>query len=617
MSHYFCDLSKDPMTMDCTVCLPCIQKGCYPKSRCKVLPHWNFPVAAVKVEMSIQHVSQITSRSFRTKVSIDQIVVVPDFQYGYVQRYSQNVLASLTAGNSEAKFNWPTSLLAETEKARWKPILAEVGNALSLTSVEMFDDKDRPMEAELKSAFFKTYAFDFQPSVVKLPGRRKLAAYGLWAGEMSVGWLDNVTVHWEASSYLSMPMVMDVRKFPFDHQELSIVIELPFAPGDYHFLTGMAYPDIEFVPASGGSSVNAWISESAMASWPGEWQVHSVTPVKEKIDRKMRCILKVDVVRRPGFMFVRYFVPLWMLAVSSLTAFFVAPAQAMPRFAATYIAFLSLQGFRTYSQGLVPDGSVVAWIDACNFHSLAFSICCILANTATQVISQRYSSYVAKKFDSICRWFLPISYAVGQAALFGLTEMDPMTLVMIVIVMTTLMLISGIALLRYMSRNVHYMVFRHFANEKAGDVELDKTEARIIFTRLDEDDSGLVSPLELLYHLRAALGKKRCPLSDEELHELAVDEFGEDHEEEAQMDLEAFIKDHKKILRAITSRVKNHTKRVTFCSQQGERLDRVNDVALMQAEDANGLDEPSDREKLEEVGKNVDDIQQPPFKIVV
>jgi hypothetical protein len=212
-----------------------------------------------------------------------------------------------------------------------------------------------------------------------------------------------------------------------------------------------------------------------------------------------------------------------------------------------------LHGFRTYSASLVPEGSVLAWIDASNHQALIFSVVCIIANTITQIVTQRFSPMIGRQFDYICRICLPIAYILGQALMFVLTSVDPLILIIFQSILGIFMIAGLGGLLWRETQYLHHVVLRHYCHRGGTHLELEQQEAKMIFDKIDADGSGCVSPTEVMFEVRRALGPKNCPLSDEELDKLLEEEFKE-HEREP-MTLEIFLRDHKKLLHAITDSI--------------------------------------------------------------
>jgi len=196
---------------------------------------------------------------------------------------------------------------------------------------------------------------------------------------------------------------LDLRRFPFDSQTLSILI-VPFDP---------FAEDLELVvaPERVGRLEGASVTD---------WDILRVDARVEKLpyDRdEQRFHFEVKVARRSTFYIWRVLVPMTLLVMTSWSVFWFEPVNLQPQISTGLAILLSLVTFTYAIDFSLPKVAYLTFIDRYTLTAFAFVLLTILTVAAIHVRARSVGAEGVAKIQARSRVAFPVGFLAAVAAI--------------------------------------------------------------------------------------------------------------------------------------------------------------------------------------------------------
>ena len=192
----------------------------------------------------------------------------------------------------------------------------------------------------------------------------------------------------------------DMRKFPFDEQDLEIDIE-SFAWDE---------ESIIFTPMEEktGSEVDhagfEWLVQEVTTSVHSEEEIRSIHPFSEYI-------FIVHVERRPGYYLWRI-MPMFILIALSWSTFWMTGEPMSGRMGRSFIALLTVVGFHRIISDMMPRISYMTLLDGMVMIAYLFTSITIIENVIVNYYRTQEDHAGALRVDQLARWTVPLSFFI-------------------------------------------------------------------------------------------------------------------------------------------------------------------------------------------------------------
>ena len=212
-------------------------------------------------------------------------------------------------------------------------------------------------------------------------------------------------VAYSETFYAKAETPMDLRRYPFDKQELEIF----FHPFVYHRGEVVLVPDDKLA--------RTWDQNMGIADWTRESVTMAERPTKiayfdESVSETSEYVVTVNISRRPTHMLVTIIFPMVLLVSLTWCVFWMDKESLSSRVNVTFIGILSVVAYYFVILENVPETDYLTLIDA--FITATFLILAagVVLSTVMESLSNDGQAHVGKKVDRICRWAFPLAYVV-------------------------------------------------------------------------------------------------------------------------------------------------------------------------------------------------------------
>jgi hypothetical protein len=217
------------------------------------------------------------------------------------------------------------------------------------------------------------------------------------------------TVDYEEMFVVVLKSPFDLRRFPFDRQQLEVEIE-SFAWTDevlrFHEETGK-------------------IGFSDRLEMP-EWQIRgveaSVTSRQEVRDRAAfsEFLLQIEVARKSGYYVWKLVLPLVLLVCVSWIVFWLTDWMVNRRLGLAFRGVLIVVAYQFVISGSLPRVSYLTLMDSFLMFSFIMMVLTILQNTVVSHYYLKERQEFAHRIDVASRWLFPIVYITGSCSLLAI-----------------------------------------------------------------------------------------------------------------------------------------------------------------------------------------------------
>jgi hypothetical protein len=232
-------------------------------------------------------------------------------------------------------------------------------------------------------------ALEFVNAVEQVVGERE--------GDLYVSDEGRVTQRIRFSHKFQSPM--NLKRFPFDSQTLSIVVTAfdPFAK------------DLELVI---DEQRVGKLSEASVTDWDINAVGARVAPIRGEDPVEKRFLFEVKVSRRYTFYVWRVLLPMTMLVVASWLVFWFEPTNLQPQISTGLAILLSLVTFTYAIDFSLPKVAYLTFIDRYTLTSFAFVLVAIYAVSAIHVMLKVKGEDPAMRFQVRARGIFPVAFVV-------------------------------------------------------------------------------------------------------------------------------------------------------------------------------------------------------------
>ena len=195
---------------------------------------------------------------------------------------------------------------------------------------------------------------------------------------------------------------MDLRRYPFDEQELKAIFEpLAYYGTEMRLVTGPEMIDLPDRPVR-------------VAGW--ELRGLSVEPHVEKDDNSdalfTQFIMTLIVVRKPGFVIWFIIVPLSMIVLLSNSVFWIDRELIGNRLDILFIGLLTIVAYQSLAAESLPSVSYFTLINGFVYVGYLTMVTSILSNIWLYNLNRHEAVAKAKHFNQLCRWAIPTGFLV-------------------------------------------------------------------------------------------------------------------------------------------------------------------------------------------------------------
>jgi len=217
------------------------------------------------------------------------------------------------------------------------------------------------------------------------------------------------TVNYEELFVVVLKSPFDLRRFPFDRQQLEVKIE------------SFSWTDevLRFHEEAGK------IGFSDSLEMP-EWQIRrvelSVTSSQEVRDRATfsKFLLQIEVARKPGYYLWKLVLPLILLICASWIVFWLTDWMVSRRLGLAFRGVLIVVAYQFVISGSLPRVSYLTLMDSFLMFSFIMMLLTILQNTVVSHYYLKDRLEFAHQIDAASRWLFPIVYLIGSCSLLAI-----------------------------------------------------------------------------------------------------------------------------------------------------------------------------------------------------
>lgn len=219
------------------------------------------------------------------------------------------------------------------------------------------------------------------------------------------GWVEYSEVF-----YAKVETPMDLRRFPFDRQQLEV------------FFHPFLYEADQLVLVPDDRLARTWNQNMGLADWTREnvtmqARTTEIAYFDDARSDVSEFIVTVEIKRRPLHMLISIIFPMVLLVSLTWSVFWMDGETLATRVNITFIGILSVVAYYFVILNNVPEVSYLTFIDA-------FIISTFLILAAGVLVTVRVEDYDkpdkvewAKRVDRICRWAFPLAYFLSAAVL--------------------------------------------------------------------------------------------------------------------------------------------------------------------------------------------------------
>ena len=210
--------------------------------------------------------------------------------------------------------------------------------------------------------------------------------------------------------YIKAETPMDLRRFPFDTQDLEI------------FFHPFVYQRDEIVLVPDNRLSRAWEHDPGIADWSRE----SVTVLERPAeiayfdDNKhlvSEFVVTIQVKRRPTHFLISILLPMVLLVSLTWCVFWMDNETLSTRVNMIFIGILSVVAYYFVILGHIPEAAYLTLTDAFILSTFLILAAGVVLAVTVERLEQSGRKELVLKVDRICRWAFPLGYAVSTLLL--------------------------------------------------------------------------------------------------------------------------------------------------------------------------------------------------------
>jgi hypothetical protein len=203
---------------------------------------------------------------------------------------------------------------------------------------------------------------------------------------------------------------LDLRNFPFDHDDLSLRFVLP-----NHAPTAVRFVPDEATRALGWAQGVGRASTLTIQDWEVETVTAADTPYQVSPQWQLAGLsVTFTAARRSTHFIVKVLIPLLLIVAMSWAVFWIDPADTGTQVGVSVTAMLTLIAYRFAIDAEVPRLPYLTRLDAFVLMSSLLVFLSLLEVLLTTKLAQRDRLALAHRIDHHCRWAFPLAFLFGS-----------------------------------------------------------------------------------------------------------------------------------------------------------------------------------------------------------
>jgi hypothetical protein len=220
------------------------------------------------------------------------------------------------------------------------------------------------------------------------------------------------TVDYEEHFTLTLEGNYDLRKFPFDRQQLPIIIQ------------PLAWP-AEALQLNVEEDMVGFSEDFEVPEWHINAVTTDVSTVQGIRDSKpiSQFTMEINVIRRPEFFIWKVMLPLMLLVVLSWSVFWTLEEPLPDRLTISLTGLLTVVAYQFVLRDSLPHIPYLTFMDGVLTFSFVLMAATVVENVIAHILSTHVSNEAANRVEILSRILFPLVYFVGIALMvfgFGL-----------------------------------------------------------------------------------------------------------------------------------------------------------------------------------------------------
>jgi hypothetical protein len=217
-------------------------------------------------------------------------------------------------------------------------------------------------------------------------------------------------VSYSETFYTKVEAPMDLRRFPFDTQDLEI------------FFHPFIYQRDEVVLVPDDRLAGTWNQNLGIADWARDSVSMAERPIQiayfdDSLSEISEFVVTVRIHRQPAHFLVSIIFPMVLLVALTWCVFWMDEETLSNRINITFIGILSVVAYYFVILDSVPEVSYLTLIDAFIIATFLILAAGVLLTVVMESSSRKHDTVLRARVDRICRWAFPSAYAMSTVVL--------------------------------------------------------------------------------------------------------------------------------------------------------------------------------------------------------
>ncbi|MCB0224230.1 MAG: hypothetical protein KDI02_11105 [Anaerolineae bacterium] len=221
--------------------------------------------------------------------------------------------------------------------------------------------------------------------------------------------LPDGTINYEERFSAELEAHYDLRRFPFDRQQLEIEIESFAWDNDYLVL----HKEDEKIGFSSEFQLPEWEIEGVGSGIEAKQEVRDRKPFSE-------FLMKIEVARLASYYQWKILLPLIILVAISWSVFWMIGDGLADRMSVSLTGILTIVAYQFVVSDGLPKVSYFTLMDSILTLSFVMMALTIMQNIYVNTLYLHDKEAAAARWDKLCRWLFPVTYFGGLMILFSL-----------------------------------------------------------------------------------------------------------------------------------------------------------------------------------------------------
>jgi hypothetical protein len=217
-------------------------------------------------------------------------------------------------------------------------------------------------------------------------------------------------VSYSETFYTKVEAPMDLRRFPFDTQDLEI------------FFHPFIYQRDEVVLVPDDRLAGTWNQNLGIADWARESVSMAERPIQiayfdDSLSEISEFVVTVRIHRQPSHFLVSIIFPMVLLVALTWCVFWMDEETLSNRINITFIGILSVVAYYFVILDSVPEVSYLTLIDAFVIATFLVLAAGVVLTVVMESSAHKHDAALRARVDRICRWAFPSAYAMSTMVL--------------------------------------------------------------------------------------------------------------------------------------------------------------------------------------------------------